>query len=362
MKPIVAFDESGNSGGNLLDNDQTVFVLASVNLTDDEAYKILEPRKTEYKFSRLKRSMEGRRTILAALNSPLLTDDKFLISGFHKLYMTITKMVDLLFEPLAHCNGIDLYERGENIALSNVLFYCLPIYLGRDVYHSLIKNFVQMIRTPNADTVEKFYKLVDWICINHEMGDLSSEYAMLLATRAIAEKDMHSWDGSILDPAIPAFVQQASIWTDSLKMPFRIIHDVAKPIISAKQELEAMMSVHGERVKIGYDRRKMTFPIAAEEIEFHESSSFLQLQVADIIASSFAHCLKASLNSIEDEFTKELRKTRVLNGSYLPVWPEPKVTPEELGTDEVGGIDAASYIGQYVSKRLGANPEKAERQ
>jgi hypothetical protein len=56
-----------------------------------------------------------------------------------------------------------------------------------------------------------------------------------------------------------------------------------------------------------------------------------------------------------------LLETRVLAGSFRPVWPELKVTPEELGTTEVGGIDAADHIGDYVAKRLGGIPDKRQR-
>lgn len=40
------FDESGNSGKNLLDNNQPVFVIAYHNFTNTEAREILSPIKS----------------------------------------------------------------------------------------------------------------------------------------------------------------------------------------------------------------------------------------------------------------------------------------------------------------------------
>ena len=117
MKPLIAFDEAGNSGGNLLDPEQPTFVLASVHLSDEETNALLPPRAGEYKFATLKRSAPGREAILDFLNSPILTEDRYLVSGFHKKFMAVTKMVDMLVEPLTHRDGINLYERGANIGL-----------------------------------------------------------------------------------------------------------------------------------------------------------------------------------------------------------------------------------------------------
>jgi hypothetical protein len=125
--------------------------------------------------------------------------------------------------------------------------------------------------------------------------------------------------------------------------------------------LEAMMSTSEERQDIGYDRRKMTFPIAAREIELQDSSSWPQLQIADIIASSAAYCLRTAIQGGTDDFCRALLQTRTLDGSFRPVWPETKVTPAELGTTELGGIDPVDHIGEYVSKRLGGIPPKGQR-
>ena len=67
VKPTVAFDESGNSGANLLDSEQPVFVLASVHISDDEAANLIDTKSDEVKFSKLRRSATGKRKILKIL-------------------------------------------------------------------------------------------------------------------------------------------------------------------------------------------------------------------------------------------------------------------------------------------------------
>jgi len=361
MERIVAFDEAGNSGGNLLDRHQPIFVLASVSLSDEDAARLLPQRDREYKFSVLKRSARGRQDIIGLLDSDVLAEDRYLISGFHKPFMAITKMVDLLVEPLAYRDGVDLYERGANLALSNMLYFCLPAFLGRRVFDTLVERFVGMVRSPSERTIQRFYQLLQTEYRKHGPEAYASDLAMLFATRVIANDYICKWDSSDLDPAIPAFVEHASVWTGRHGGPFRIVHDMSKPIANEQVVLEAIMSATDERVEIGYDRRKMVFPIAAREIELLDSSTCTQLQVADILAGGSAHCLKTAMLGRSDDLAMALLKTRVLSGQFRRVWPELKVSPEELGTDEIGGIDAIEHMGAYVRKRLGRIPPKGQR-
>jgi hypothetical protein len=63
--PLVAFDESGHTGEDLLNDRQPIFALASVHLSDaqtDEALKLLYNRPgQEVKFKNLKKSEAGIR-------------------------------------------------------------------------------------------------------------------------------------------------------------------------------------------------------------------------------------------------------------------------------------------------------------
>src|SRR5207249_11198249 len=106
--------------GNLLDPDQPVFVLASVQLSSSSATALIGSRPHELKFANLKRSQTGQRRIIELLDSSVLTEDRVILSGFHKPFMAVTKLVDLLVEPLFYAKGIDLYERGGNLAMANM--------------------------------------------------------------------------------------------------------------------------------------------------------------------------------------------------------------------------------------------------
>ena len=60
---------------------------------------------------------------------------------------------------------------------------------------------------------------------------------------------------------------------------------------------------------IGYDIRKIEFPLRANGVCFADSKNDYRLQVADLLAGSFAYWAKGLINDfIEDEFWKKLNE------------------------------------------------------
>src|SRR5579871_270540 len=127
----VAFDESGNTGQNLLDAAQPTFALASVCLTEAEIAELTSSlasvSRTEMHFTRLKGNRASQIQLATLFQSSLISTDHAKVCIFHKRFMVTTKIVDMLVEPLLHRSGLDLYEQGANLAMSNLWHMAMPI-------------------------------------------------------------------------------------------------------------------------------------------------------------------------------------------------------------------------------------------
>lgn len=345
-----------------MDAEQPVFVLASVHLADDVAIGLLGNNDKELKFAKSKKNSRGRKQILDILDSPALSSEKILISGVHKPFMIITKMLDLLVEPFMHATGFDFYAKGLNICMANMWYFAMPVFIGKERFEALKVAFVKMVRTPSAEKIDQFYSIVANAIKHINYPEFADDLKMLLATRVIAESDFKGWNSSDLDPAIPLFCEHAAIWTGTFNTEFLIVHDESKTLSQEQIILEAMMSTKEKTVIIGYDRRKKVFPIRANSINFCNSSECPQVQVADIVAGATVYSLCQAFHKDSDSFAKEILSTRIFGGSFYPLWPELKFTPEELGTNAVGGIDANDYVGGYIAHRLGGIPPKGKRE
>ncbi len=351
--PVVAFDESGNTGSDLLNQEQPVFALASTAISNVEADRLLAPVRTpqtlEVKFSRLKKTAAGRRRVIEFLRE--LTEANIKISFFHKRFLVVTKIVDLLIETMAHLDGVDLYKDGANIALSNLHFYCMPVFCGKGPTEAFLRCFVAMIREQTTYAVQQFYGAAWALGKNSTDKKYAETLAPILLSEKLIQDVLAHTDKNDLDPAIPAFFEHCSFWGEHFGGPFDLVHDDSKAIFQKKGTLESLMSRGEEEHVIGYDRRKFVFPLRARRIQFGQSGQDARLQVVDLVASAGTYWM-AGLIAVpsEKEFWETIGAGPVQKLVLDAVWPTPEVSPKGLDTEYDGGINAVDYMAEFLKK------------
>jgi hypothetical protein len=327
-----------------------------VSLTQAEADQLLAPIRTpqtgELKFSRLKRSVSGRRRLLGLLTSPALNSENVALSLFHKRFVAISKIFDLLIEPLAHRDGHDFYKQGFNLSYCNLLYICLPVYFGSDSVDRLLSAFISMFRQRTSESVSSFYAIAHDLFDKHSTSDIAGPFAPVVVSEHMIAEILYYNDKLALDPAIPAFFQQCATWGERLGGPFRLVHDDSKPIFQDKEALETFMAPSEEGQRIGYDRRTFVFPLRAEGIRFAPSADDPRLQVADLIASSAAHWAASRIPPMrQTPFAEDLATARLDRFFVDGIWPTSAISPAELGTEDEGGINALEHMTEFLSKR-----------
>lgn len=359
--PVVAFDEAGNTGANLLDPVQPCFTLASVHLSEDEAREALNPlpvgEANEAHFSKLKRSAAGREGILEVLGSPLLTPETVKLYVVHKPYMVTTKIVDLLIENLAYRDGVDLYNRGGNIALSNLLYYCIPAFCGPERFSQIQESFVGMIRGKTRAAVAEFYKAVEDARHHCSSPKFDSQIALLIATQRILLDHLGEWRHTELDPAVPCLVNISASWSDQFGSAFSIVHDASKPIAFEQDIVEALMDPDGPDIRVGRDRRVMPLFIKATGISLVDSRDVKAVQLADILAGSasslgIGYTRPQADSGFHEALERAFRKDFIIGA----IWPTREVTPAELGTDDAFKAEDELLVGMEIAKRVYIDP------
>jgi hypothetical protein len=163
QRPLVAFDEAGNTGQALLDPAQPVFALASVHVAEDRARALVAPLVPkggrEAKFAG-RRGAAWEDAVVTVLDSDVITNTHVKISVYHKSFMVTTKIVDLLVEFLLHRMGFDLYADAGNLALANLLHSCVPAFCGREESIELQRRFIEMVRRKSSKSIDAFYSQV----------------------------------------------------------------------------------------------------------------------------------------------------------------------------------------------------------
>lgn len=245
---LVYCDEAGNTGENLLDKKQPFFVLASNDFTLSEANELLahvhSQQGGEPKFTTLKKTSDGISRLSRFLSDPRLNNYRVAANIFHKRFMVITKMVDLIVETLAHQVGGDIYERGLNISMSNMLYYCLPSFCGEEATDRFLASFVDLMRNRSESHAKAFFESGRNLLENCSNKDFK-ENLFWFVEPELFEYWYEGINNLALDPAIPALFQQINEWGIRKTNRFRVIHDRSKPILWAEKDFHDLMAMTG---------------------------------------------------------------------------------------------------------------------
>jgi len=356
MTPIVFFDEAGNTGPNLLDPAQPVFVLASVYISQQHAKELysLVARDSHHvlHFTNLKRNQNGRERILRFLDSPLLTKDSVQVTLIHKPYMVTAEIVDLLIEPLAHRDGLDLYRHGAAVALANLLHHVTPVFCGEDRFKRFQHAFVQMIRSKTSADIVHFYNSVEDMIRNCTHDRFKTVLSGILATSNDIADLLRHITPIFINPAFTSFATDCSTWGGNLNSWFHVIHDRSKPLAGERRLLRLLMARDEPIVRVGFDDRAMELPLRVSRLTFAQSRNHVRLQIADLLASACAYWANMLCGvSGEVEFRREIGERVLERFVSEPVWPQAAVTPEELGTVEGKGVSAIGYMTEMVARQ-----------
>lgn len=345
-------DEAGNTGANLLDPEQPFFILASNDFTVEEASGLLEHVRSaqsgEAKFSTLRKSQAGIARVINFLADPRVNRHRVQFDVYHKRYMIVTKMVDLIAETLFHRRGDDLYADGGNLAMSNLLYYQMPVLGGESNTQDFLQAFVDLVRH-GVERKDAYF----------EAGRRLFETVSVKSFRKLLEPftDPQLFDfwyqdfnWSHLDPALPSLFHHIAAWGERKPNRFDVVHDHSKPILASQETFKQMMAGDGEEsTVIGPDRRTILFPLRAKSLSQADSTHYPQLQVADICAGALNHFYKCHLAHQEDELSAAVEQLGCLGWGEVFLLPQPQFTPEALG---IAGLPKGSNSVAEMVKYL----------
>lgn len=356
IKPLIAMDEAGNTGQDLLNEDQPAFTLASVLFSDKEISKLVSLLKSkhasEVHFSDLKKSSSGRKKIMSFLNDRLISKKTVKLSVYHKKYMIIAKALDSLVEPIFYKEGVNFYEKGMNLGLTNLHFYLMPTFCGSDPTARFFANFVSMIRKKDQNSINAFFDSLRELKKCSTNIEYVEQFDLILASESIIDELLEDVDKSSIDPALPSFIDHIAAWGDSLDTEFDVIHDASKIIAYQLDLIRKVLYKEIDPISVGYGIRTRRFPLLADDIKLVNSKKYPQIQLADILAGSLAYWANGILGKkVNSEFFEELKKSPLEELLINSVWPSEKFTPKELGMVKEGGIDPIDFVANLLAQQ-----------
>lgn len=335
MTTTVFLDESGWTGEDLANTDQPVFVLATLQIEEDEARDLKAAlfsgvQAPELKHSLLGSRTSGQRRVLEFLNH--MRGDKALAARVHfwlvhKEFALATKMVEWVLEPSVHKAGLDLYRNGGNLGFANLLFAVLSVAATAERRRSILLSFQEMIRERDGLHLRRFRRALRAPLADAELDEVL-DY-MRKALWHLGPEVLEIAADRPLDLGVTGALRSVAIWRQRRPGPLVLIHDASTAFAKERHIWDVL--VDPSFAPPGSPE----YPIGLNGTRLESSKEWCGLQLADVLAGSAARWARWRIEGQkpEDSYGQQLHE--VLRGAEFTVsdiWPSTKVTPEELGT------------------------------
>lgn len=354
-KPTIYFDESNNTGGDLLNKEQKVYVLTSTAI-DNEQAKILLSKyfdiNKEIHFKKLRQSNSGKIKILDFFDDNFdLIDTNFKTIVFHKEFFACCQLVNAIIEPLFYKSNINFHDQGLNIAYTNMFYFCLKAFCGEKISVELYQSFLNILKEEERTEAIKIYlENIKNAILDCNNLDFAKTVLSMLDQNLIAIKydlsDMYFRD---VDPSYSAFLNMLMIWSKIYTKGFNVAHDESNSVESRIDDINFFTKLPKNNADVGYGKLKFIFPIAVDSIDFVKSEKNYSVQLCDLIASALA--FTQNLASEKNEFFQE-ELNKILKNHTLQnlVWPSEEIQLMKERKILQGQLDPIDYLAQQYYK------------
>lgn len=350
--PTIFFDESHNTGAHLLDANQPIFTLASVDYNPDECAELLRlvssHQASEAKFSSLQGSEAGRNKILSFISSPIHSEKRVKTMIVHKRFNVITQLVDIIEETLMRRDGIDINKNSGNIVLANLHWYSAPHFCNEQQFNDFLSSFVEMVRNQSSESKSKFFDSAKVLYHNCTDENHKSMLAPYLYAERFIDDILNGVDKKYaIDPAISSFLCHLTEWEIQLDEAPIVIYDESKPITASQPIFKKMMDSSIPPEEIGYGQRKFKFPLKVKELRSGNSKQYPALQVADLMAGATRYYYSAFFRNEDNRFASKLKDTGIERFVFGAIAPRDL---EHLMSDNLKTSDNDINPADYMAK------------
>jgi hypothetical protein len=328
---LLACDEAGFTGPDLLAKDQRYFAFASVNISDDEAWMLIDNARKAYpvqmpelKASRLMGSNQGRRLISHLVES---LSGRFAISAHDKLLALCGWVFEYVFEPVFQDDPRIFYEKEFHLFIA---MYCYLWFQSDDPeVETTLAEFQDMMRSKDLAKAPSLFASANQTTKTQQhpfelIRRFATAHRKTIAKEVLEVQEHASDNGTwTLDLSASGLWSHLNHW-GQYKEPLAVVCDESKPLKSIAAKLD------GDVMDAVMRRARMVKPDStlgwqmSEPVKFADSRAHPSVQLADILASTVVYCY---INGMPKGFdvTAHILDAGMLKDSIFPDYERVKL-------------------------------------
>lgn len=268
----IYIDESGHTGVDLLNDDQSIFAVASNVLSDEEASEIYNvvfgvlhkhyPKANEpgfeLKHKLLMQSGPGRKRSIDFIKRLQELGKKTFTYSTHKEYALLCILVDQWIETAHYENDIDFYAYDRARYYARIVFHSFLHSNSRRLLRDFLNTCVNFIRNPSVALLRSLSELME-IGFHHKNEIIKDFFHLIdwsLQTIGIGRTASNA-----LDLTYTSLVSIAVFWLNTHSDRFHIIHDESNEVSQHSESWERL--THQENLGALFEMggQKIEFPL-----------------------------------------------------------------------------------------------------
>ena len=333
---ILACDEAGHTGPDLLAKDQRYFAFASVNISDDEAWALIADARKAYpvqmpelKASKLMGSNQGRRIVSLIAQE---VEGRFAVNAHDKLLALCGWMFEYIFEPVYQDNPRIFYQKDFHRFIA--MFCYLWFSDQSSEAAKALAQFQAYMRSKDIGEAPILFRFSGGQAIGQPhpfelIRRLATGHSEMIARDNAKIERLTSDKGTwTLDLSASGLWSHLNHW-GKLKQPITVLCDDSKPLRAIAGDLAGVgLDAAIERAKALFGHQDLGWEFE-KPLEFVDSRAHPSVQVADILASTAVYCYSYGLPK-GMEATGEILDAGMLRDSIFPDFERVDLEREEV--------------------------------
>ena len=333
---LLACDEAGHTGPDLLAIDQRYFAFASINISDDEAWRLIaEARRAhpvqmpELKASKLMSSKQGQRLISHILQG---IEGRFAINAHNKLLALCGWVFEYIFEPVYQDDPSIFYRKDFHRFIAMFCFIWLSDQNSEA--SEALTQFQTYMRSKDISKAPILFDFKDGQISQHPHPfELIRRFAtchrdVIAKDNATIEHTTADKGRWTLDLSASGLWSHLNHWGKS-GAPSAVICDDSKPLRAIEKDLAGIsLDAALERVRVMSGKEVLGWRFD-RPLQFVDSRAHPSVQLADILASTVVHIYSNGIPSGMEGAIK------ILESGMLPDSIFPDYNKVELDRPEV---------------------------
>ncbi|ORM90351.1 hypothetical protein HA50_26415 [Pantoea cypripedii] len=338
-------DESGFTGGDLLNKTQPFQCASALSISPDDARHLIRQHFPKLKAPELKFSSLIKRDTnlkpLYELQRDILTNFPCVSCVADKKFILILLFVTHAVEPWHHARGYDLLSSGRHFLLASWAYFAGPALLGND-FERILRHFQHAMKMKTLAAVQELItavRSVNWFVMEDFLGPLAAEDSACVGEIMDAHT---STDAAFI--ILNALISRTELMAAGA---YCIEHDRSKNLLQYHDYLLRFIRYEQPAEFRLSELASISYPLKLSDVSQVDSLDSPGVQLCDVLAGG---CLRALRDLIRDGRPGFYSPVKLYEDRHL-IHFLPSENLEQERAFRQGGQNAA-YV-DFVGRMLG---------